>query len=214
MPRTACYPAFQPDQMSDEPIPPMSEVVTSYYLRLRVADQAGVLAKVASLLAIAGISIDAMLQREASAIGGKGSTQTDLILLTHSVREGTMNEVIAQMQGHGHGARAHHPHPQGRTGLSAETMLYLSTRGHPDRKHFCEILLEGLAPDGGLYLPERYPRVDAATLGEVARLPYADLAFEILSLYIDDIPALDLWALCRKTYTQDVFGTRRSSATS
>jgi homoserine dehydrogenase len=85
--------------MSDEIILPMSEVVTSYYLRLRVADQAGVLAKVASLLATAGISIDAMLQREASAVGGKGSTQTDLILLTHSVREGTMNEVIAQMQG-------------------------------------------------------------------------------------------------------------------
>jgi homoserine dehydrogenase len=91
--------AFQPDQMSAEPILPMSEVVTSYYLRLRVADQAGVLAKVASLLAEAGISIDAMLQREASAVGGEGSTHTDLILLTHGVREGKMNEVIAQMQG-------------------------------------------------------------------------------------------------------------------
>ncbi|MEY2771108.1 MAG: Homoserine dehydrogenase, partial [Pseudomonadota bacterium] len=88
--------AFQPDQMSDEQVLPMSEVVTSYYLRLRVSDQAGVLAKVASLLANAGISIDAMLQREASAVGGAGSTQTDLILLTHGVREGTMNDVIAQ----------------------------------------------------------------------------------------------------------------------
>jgi homoserine dehydrogenase len=91
--------AFQPDQMSEEPILPMEDVVTSYYLRLRVADQAGVLAKVAGLLANAGISIDAMLQREASAVGGKGATHTDLILLTHTVREGTMNEVIAQMQG-------------------------------------------------------------------------------------------------------------------
>ena len=90
--------AFQPDAMSDAPVLPMSEVVTSYYLRLRVSDQAGVLAKVAGLLANAGISIDAMLQREASAVGGEGSTHTDLILLTHSVREGTMNEVIAQMQ--------------------------------------------------------------------------------------------------------------------
>jgi threonine synthase len=87
-------------------------------------------------------------------------------------------------------------------------MLYLSTRGHPDRKHFCEILLEGLAPDGGLYLPERYPRVDAATLARWRGLPYADLAFEILSLYIDDIPASDLRALCRKTYTEQVFGTQ------
>ncbi len=90
-------------------------------------------------------------------------------------------------------------------------MKYLSTRGHADRKRFCEILLEGLAPDGGLYLPETYPQVDAATLArwrEVYRSQgYADLAFEVLSLYIDDIPAADLRALCRKTYTQDVFGT-------
>jgi len=87
-------------------------------------------------------------------------------------------------------------------------MLYVSTRGHPDRKHFCEILLEGLAPDGGLYLPERYPHVDAATLARWRGLPYADLAFEILSLYIDDIPANDLRAICRKTYTAEVFGTK------
>ncbi len=88
------------------------------------------------------------------------------------------------------------------------TCCYLSTRGHPDRKHFCEILLEGLAPDGGLYLPERYPQVDAATLAKWRGLPYAELAFEILSLYIDDIPAADLKAICRKTYTEEVFGTQ------
>jgi threonine synthase len=87
-------------------------------------------------------------------------------------------------------------------------MLYLSTRGHPDRKRFCEILLEGLAPDGGLYLPERYPQVDAPTLAKWRGLPYADLAFEILSLYIDDIPADDLRAICRRTYTSEVFGTK------
>jgi len=86
-------------------------------------------------------------------------------------------------------------------------MLYVSTRGHPGRKRFCEILLEGLAPDGGLYLPERYPHIDAATLGKWRSLPYADLAFEILSLYIDDIPAADLKAICRKTYTREIFGT-------
>jgi threonine synthase len=86
-------------------------------------------------------------------------------------------------------------------------MLYVSTRGDPDRKHFCEILLEGLAPDGGLYLPERYPQIDAATLAQWRGLPYADLAFEILSLYIDDIPSDHLRAICRKTYTPEVFGT-------
>ncbi|RZI92203.1 MAG: threonine synthase, partial [Variovorax sp.] len=86
-------------------------------------------------------------------------------------------------------------------------MNYLSTRGHPDRKRFCDILLEGLAPDGGLYLPERYPQVDADMLAKWRGLPYADLAFEILSLYIDDIPPADLKAICSKTYTAEVFGT-------
>ncbi len=87
-------------------------------------------------------------------------------------------------------------------------MLYLSTRGHPDRKHFCEILLEGLAPDGGLYLPEHYPQVGADTLAQWRGLAYADLAFEILSLYIDDIPPADLKAICRKTYTEEAFGSQ------
>lgn len=86
-------------------------------------------------------------------------------------------------------------------------MNYLSTRGHPDRKRFCEILLEGLAPDGGLYLPEKYPQVDTATLAKWRELPYAELAFEILSLYIDDIAPADLKAICAKTYTAEVFGT-------
>jgi threonine synthase len=87
-------------------------------------------------------------------------------------------------------------------------MLYLSTRGDPARKHFCEILLEGLAPDGGLYLPESYPKVDAATLAKWRALSYPELAFEVLSLYIDDIPSADLKAICDKTYTPQVFGTK------
>ncbi|MDP3134503.1 MAG: homoserine dehydrogenase, partial [Burkholderiaceae bacterium] len=95
--------AFQPhtiDAALDTlPVLPMSEVVTSYYLRLRVADQAGVLAKVTGILAEAGISIDAVLQREADEVGGEGSTQTDVIILTHDTREGTMNEALAVMQG-------------------------------------------------------------------------------------------------------------------
>ncbi len=90
-------------------------------------------------------------------------------------------------------------------------MLYLSTRGHPDRKRFCEILLEGLAPDGGLYLPESYPQIDTATLeqwrGIYKSRGYAALAFEVLSLYIDDIPAEELQAICQRTYTEKVFGT-------
>ncbi|MBS7350253.1 MAG: threonine synthase, partial [Comamonas sp.] len=89
-------------------------------------------------------------------------------------------------------------------------MHYLSTRGDATPRQFCDILLEGLAPDGGLYLPAHYPqignRLDA--LRQIyASQGYAALAFEILSLYIDDIPADDLRALCAKTYTQEVFGT-------
>jgi threonine synthase len=83
-------------------------------------------------------------------------------------------------------------------------MQYLSTRGDPTRRRFCEILLEGLAPDGGLYLPAAYPQVDDATLARWRGLSYAELAFEILSLYIDDIPAADLKALVASTYTAAV----------
>ncbi len=90
--------AFQPDAMSDLPVVPMSEVVTSYYLRLKVADEAGVLAKVTGILAQAGISIDAVLQREADEVGGEGSTHTDLIILTHDCVEAKMNGALAEMQ--------------------------------------------------------------------------------------------------------------------
>ena len=86
-------------------------------------------------------------------------------------------------------------------------MKYISTRGDATRRSFAEILLEGLAPDGGLYLPERYPQVDAAMLARWRGLAYHELAFEVLSLYIDDIPAADLRALVDKTYTEQVFGT-------
>lgn len=90
--------AFQPDALSDLPVLPMSEVVTSYYLRLRVADETGVLAKVTGVLALNGISIDAVLQREADEVGGEGATSTDLIILTHDTREGTMDKVLAELQ--------------------------------------------------------------------------------------------------------------------
>jgi len=90
--------AFQPNAMSNLKILPMSEVVTSYYLRLRVADEAGVLAKLTGLLAEANISIDAVLQREADQVSQAGENQTDVIILTHDTVEGKMNAVLAQMQ--------------------------------------------------------------------------------------------------------------------
>ena len=84
------YLAFQSNQMADTPILPMSEVTTSYYLRMRVADKPGVLADVTRILADASISIDAMLQKEA----GEGETQTDLIILTHETKEKQVNRAI------------------------------------------------------------------------------------------------------------------------
>jgi len=102
--------AFQPHTldaaMDSLPVLPMREVVTAYYLRLRVADQVGVLAKVTGLLAEAGISIDAVLQREADQVSGQEAApadspevpQTDLIILTHETREGLMDAALAQMQ--------------------------------------------------------------------------------------------------------------------
>ena len=86
-------------------------------------------------------------------------------------------------------------------------MKYISTRGDQTPRGFSDILLEGLAPDGGLYLPSHYPQVDDAMLKRWRGLPYAELAFEILSLYIDDISAADLRHLCMATYTETVFGT-------
>ncbi|MBK6854103.1 MAG: homoserine dehydrogenase [Burkholderiales bacterium] len=86
--------AFQPDELQATPIVDISEVVTSFYLRLRVADQKGVLAAITRILADADISIDAVLQRESA----EGENQTDLIILTHDTVEGRMRAALAQMQ--------------------------------------------------------------------------------------------------------------------
>ena len=90
-------------------------------------------------------------------------------------------------------------------------MKYISTRGHAEPQSFSDILLGGLAPDGGLYLPESYPQV-ADRLAAWRKLSYAELAFEILSLYVDDIPAADLKAICDKTYTAHTYRWSRDPA--
>jgi homoserine dehydrogenase len=86
--------AFQPDAMVDLPILPLSEVVTSYYLRLRVEDKPGVLADITRILADQQISIDAMIQREP----GEGEEQTDIIMLTHQTREKNVDAAIAKIE--------------------------------------------------------------------------------------------------------------------
>ena len=89
-------------------------------------------------------------------------------------------------------------------------MRYISTRGQAAPQAFCDILLGGLAPDGGLYLPQSYPQVSRADLDAWRKLSYADLAYEILSRFIDDIPAADLRAIVRKTYTAEVYRFTRN----
>ncbi|MFM7705538.1 MAG: homoserine dehydrogenase, partial [Rubrivivax sp.] len=104
--------AFQPGSLADTPILPISEIVTSYYLRLVVADKAGVLARITGILAEHDISIDAVLQRPSAEGDGQGlpaegdgqgppsegGEKTDLIILTHDTREGTMNAALVRMQ--------------------------------------------------------------------------------------------------------------------
>ncbi len=90
--------AFQPSSMHNTPILPMAQVNTSFYLRLQVADQAGVLARITGILAEHGISIDALLQRPHIDQGEEGAAHTNVIILTHDTLEGEMNQAIAQMQ--------------------------------------------------------------------------------------------------------------------
>ncbi len=91
-------------------------------------------------------------------------------------------------------------------------MKYISTRGNAPAKTFTEILLGGLAPDGGLYLPEQYPQVTRAELDVWRNLSYADLAFAVLSKFATDIPAADLKAIISKTYTAQVYSNGRADS--
>jgi threonine synthase len=84
-------------------------------------------------------------------------------------------------------------------------MRYISTRGHAKAESFCDILLGGLAPDGGLYLPEHYPRVSGTELAEWRELPYHALALRVLQKFITDIPACDLKTIVDRTYTAQTY---------
>ena len=89
--------AFQPDSLSNTPILPIEEVTSGYYLRLRVADETGVLADITSILADSGISIDALLQKESEQVDG-GNGETDIILITHETLEKNVNAAIARIE--------------------------------------------------------------------------------------------------------------------
>ncbi|MDR2219134.1 MAG: threonine synthase [Methylobacillus sp.] len=91
-------------------------------------------------------------------------------------------------------------------------MKYISTRGNSPAKTFTEILLGGLAPDGGLYLPESYPQFSATDLAAMRAMSYPELAFTVLSRFATDIPASDLRAIVNKTYTAAVYGNGRGDS--
>jgi threonine synthase len=82
-------------------------------------------------------------------------------------------------------------------------MKYISTRGNAPAQRFSEILLGGLAPDGGLYLPEVYPHFTSTDLGAMRAMDYRQLAFAVLTRLVDDIPAADLKALIDRSYTTE-----------
>ena len=86
-------------------------------------------------------------------------------------------------------------------------MKYISTRGETAHKPFSEVLLMGLAPDGGLMLPEHHPQVSRETLDKWRGLSYPELAFEVMSLFVTDIPADDLRDILNRTYTEAAFGS-------
>ncbi len=88
-------------------------------------------------------------------------------------------------------------------------MKYISTRGQSPALHFCDILLGGLAPDGGLYMPEQYPQFSDADLNAMRAMNYRDLAYAILSRLIDDIPAEDLRDIINRTYRAEVYAYTR-----
>ncbi len=91
-------------------------------------------------------------------------------------------------------------------------MNYVSTRGGAPEAGFLDILLSGLAPDGGLYLPASYPKLDRAVLDQWRALSYAELAAAVLRRFITDIPAADVEALCRRTYTARIYGHGRADS--
>ena len=93
-------------------------------------------------------------------------------------------------------------------------MKYISTRGKSPELNFCDVLLGGLAPDGGLYLPKTYPKFNKNDLDRMRAMSYQELAFSIFQKFIDDIPADDLLEIVNKTYTADVFGYNRSNQNS
>ncbi len=94
-----------------------------------------------------------------------------------------------------------------KTAMAGASVRYVSTRGRMSGARFCDVLLGGLAPDGGLVVPQAYPRLDAAELAALRSLSYPDLAYAIISRFVDDIPQDDLAALVRRAYRMETFGS-------
>ena len=172
--------AFQPDQLSDTPILPMGEVATSYYLRMRVLDRPGVLADITRILADRDISIDAMIQKEPS----EGEDQIDIIMLTHLTRrEATSTPRSAAIEAL--------PTVRGKVVRirleELELMRYVSTRGAwaDARSRSRRSCSTASRPTAASRCRRRIRRLAAAELAALRPLGYRDLAYAVLSRFID-----------------------------
>ena len=200
--------AFQPDQLSDTPFLPMGEVATSYYLRMRVQDRPGVLADITRILADRDISIDAMIQKEPS----EGEDQTDIILLTHLTIEKQRRRRDRGDRGAAHRRAARSCASAWKSSTDA---LRLDARrvGATIRSRSRAILLEGLAPDGGLAVPQAYPRCRAARArGAARRSATATSRSRCCRASSPTFPRADLKALIDRTYTAAIVRQRRDHA--
>ena len=146
--------AFQPDRRRRASVADVDDTVTSYYFRMRVADQPGVLADITRILADGRISIDALFQREPS----EGENQTDIIMLTHDAVERDVNAAIRRIEAAADGAGAGDPRSARKNCCKA--MRYLSTRGKRAGAAFPRHpAFWAWRSDGGLYVPASYPQV-------------------------------------------------------
>ena len=181
--------AFQPEGVAALPWLSVDDTITSYYFRMRVADQPGVLADITRNLADGRISIDALFQREPS----EGENQTDIIMLTHDALERDVNAAIARIEALPT-VLAPVIRAAGRVAL-VRALCVTFQRAAARWQSFSEILLSGLAADGGLYVPASYPRIGAAELDAWRSLSYADLASAVIGKFADDITPDELSAL-------------------
>ncbi len=150
--------------LADREVADFGSVSSRWYIRLEVDDSPGVLAAIAGVFGESGVSLGSVWQE------GRGD-QATLILITHDATEDSHRQAVDASRGAGgrQAGRGHDPGAWGRSTSRPSLMRYLSTRGDPGRPGFEQVLVDGLAPDGGLFMPEAWPLVDLPVIGRLSR---------------------------------------------